>query len=212
MKNVFEAYRKYYENKPNDVKVTAVIVDQPVLFPEYEKEIEEIKNEPVQPEEIKPVDLPVKIDKAPAHISLLHQIMSEETRVREFREMLRCKYYHLEDRKAPQKEFAQNHAAITQCTRELQDLYIKRKHIEIHGSMPDPMKLISDEEQNLIRSLKYDRKRIVDKCGKLNRKIDTYLSTAKGAELRPKWENELEECQLQLLEIDQKIDAINGLA
>jgi GTP-binding protein EngB required for normal cell division len=126
--------------------------------------------------------------------------------------LLRCKYYHLEDRKAPIRDFAANHAAITKCTKELQDLYIKRKHIELHQRLPDVRHMMSDEDQALVRALKYERKTIVDKMGKLTKKIDTYLSKPNGVQLRPKWENELEYAQLKLLELDRKIDGINGLA
>ena len=38
------------------------------------------------------------------------------------------------------------------------------------------------------------------------------FSKANGAQLRPKWENELEYAKLKLLELDRKIDGINGLA
>jgi hypothetical protein len=200
---VLDLYKELDKNKTSDIKIR-VSGEVQELFPEYQKP----KPAP-QPEPI-PQSIPEPDDK-PAHITLLQQVMQEEDRGRAHRESVRVKYYTLEDQNAPRIEFQKNHAAITELTKKLQELYIRRRHIEIHGKAPEKRAIITEEENNALRRLKYDRKCLVDKLGKLKRKANNYLAQSNGPANLPRWENEIDEVELKIYELDQEIDKINGV-
>lgn len=200
---VLDLYKELYKDKKSDIKIR-VSGHVQELFPEYQKP------EPTPiPQPTKPT-IPDPDDK-PAHITLLQQVMQEEDRVRAYRESIRVRYYTLEDQKAPRIEFQKNHAAITELTKKLQELYISRRHIEIHGKAPEKRAIMTEEENNALRRLKYDRKCLVDKRGKLIKKANNYLAQSNGPANLPRWENEIDEVELKIYELDQEIDKINGV-
>lgn len=201
--SVFEAYKELYRNKKSDIKIRVNTGIQE-LFPEYQKP------EPV-PETPKVFEPISNTDEKPAYITLLQQVLQEEDKVRSYRESLRMRYYTLEDQKAHISAFQKNHAEITEQTKRLQSLYIQRRHIEIHGKAPEQRAIMTEEENNALRRLKYDRKCLVDKLGKLKRKASNYLSQANGPANLPRWENEIDESELKIYELDQEINKINGV-
>ena len=156
-----DAYRAKYQGKPTAIKIIVPVATE--LFPEY------VKPKPIPQPAPPPIVAADPLEK-PSHIALLHQVMQEEDQVRQYRESLRMRYYELEDKKAPRIEFQRNHAAITEQSKKLQELYIRRRHIEIHGKAPEKRSILTEDENNALRRLKYDRDRLIDKSGKLKKK------------------------------------------
>jgi SMC interacting uncharacterized protein involved in chromosome segregation len=140
---------------------------------------------------------------------MIRQLMDQESHLRNQREKYRMNYYKLEAMQADKEEFAKNFAIIKNLTDQLAPIYIQRKKIEQTGRIETRHEITQDEE-NQIRRLKYDKKRLIDKKHKLQKKIDTHLSFARGPQNLSQWEADLEACRLEIYDIEEQIKKIEG--
>lgn len=203
MKTVFDRYRKFYK-KPDaheKAQVTSVTIERV-----------DDDHSPVQwsPElELAKPDLSGNDKKEPSADvgKLIRQLLDQESAIRNQREKYRMNYYKLEAQKAHQEEFVQNYRIIQSFTEQLAPIYLKRKRLEATGELEDVKQLTQDEE-NKIRSLKYEKKRLIDKKSKLQSKINNHLAFANGPRNLPKWEGEMEMVNLNIYELDEQIRKI----
>lgn len=195
MNKAFERYQKYYQNKGgnHEIIVTNVTVEQ----------VDDSLYQDQSSARAAPPITPPSSDAA----QMIRQILEQESHLRNQREKYRMNYYKLEAAKADQEEFAHNYAVIKSLTDQLAPLYLQRKRIEQTGEV-EHKKVITQDQENEIRSLKYDKKRMIDKRHKLQKKIAGFAGFAKGEQNRPKWESELELINLSIYEIDEQIKKI----
>src|SRR5690606_4137519 len=202
MKTVFDRYRKFYKKpdaheKAKVVSVTVERVDDD-HSPVY-----------VSPEELANPDLSKTGKKEPpADVAkLIRQLLDQEAAIRNQREKYRMNYYKLEAHQAHREEFVQNYRIIQSFTEQLAPIYLKRKRLEATGELEEVKQLTQDEE-NKIRSLKYEKKRLIDKKSKLQSKINNHLAFANGPRNLPRWEGEMELVNLKIYELDEQIRKI----
>lgn len=196
MSDVFEKYRKYYQNKggQNEIKVTVEEV-RPGDSPLYAMPDEEIYYSPVVP------DPPEDVAK------MIRQLLDQESHLRNQREKYRMNYYKLEAKKAGKEELIKNYRIIQTLTDQMAPVYILRRKLETTGIIEEVKNLTQDEE-NAIRRLKYDKKRLIDRKSKLQAKISGHLAKANGLKNLPQWEADMELVKLNIYELEEEIRKI----
>jgi hypothetical protein len=190
--SVFDRYRELYKTKKSTEKIM-VVVDE-------EHELPDIPLPTASPR--------ITVTEEPDEVrTIIRQLLDQESSIRNQREKYRMNYYKLEREKAPKEEFAKNFAIIKNLTEQLAPIYIQRKRIEQTGRVEHKREITQDEE-NQIRRLKYDKKRLIDKKSKLQKKIDSYMSFAKGPVMVDQWKADMEDVRLSIYDLEQQIEAI----
>ena len=200
MSDIFEKYRRLFETEKEESHVTVTI---------HHEEKRELHTNPVF-DNPPPSNPRTEVnDHIPDVRNMIRQLLEQESHLRNQREKYRMNYYKLEAANAPREEFAKNFAIIRSLTDQLAPIYIQRKKIEQSGRI-ETTKEITQDEENEIRRLKYDKKRMIDKKHKLQKKIDSYASFAKGPQNLPLWESELEGVRLEIFDLEERIKKIQG--
>jgi hypothetical protein len=200
MSDIFEKYKLLYGSESADSDVTIII---------HKEEPRELYFNPVYDNPPPSNPRTTVNDRVPDVRNMIRQLLEQEAHIRNQREKYRMNYYKLEAANAPKEEFAKNFAIIRSLTDQLATPYIQRKKIEQSGRI-ETTKEVTQDEENEIRRLKYDKKRMIDKKHKLQKKIDTYMSFARGPQNLSMWESEIEGVRLEIFDLEERIKRLQG--
>jgi hypothetical protein len=113
------------------------------------------------------------------------------------------------DQGATRSELAQHYEKIVACEPELQELFDKARHVEQYGALPE-LKTDEQEKPVDIYSLKDERRKLIDKRCKLQKKIK--IGEAKNPKKVIEWQLELDQANAHYNHIDEQIKKLEGKA
>lgn len=202
MNDVFEKYRKYYQKKGGqNVSLTITNIETSRL----DESVSPLFSDETQEALFTPTEITEEMQEDAGQ--MIRELMAQEATIRNQREKYRMNFYKLEAQQADREDFIKNYRIIKSLTEQLAPIYIQRRKIETTGRI-EVIKQITQDEENEIRRMKYDKKLLIGQKSKLQSKISNNLSFAKGPQLVSKWEVEKAEVELKIYELDEQIRKI----
>ena len=141
---------------------------------------------------------------------LLAELTAQERDIHRSRNKNSNYYHELEAKKASPREFEANYKKIESYTKDLQDLYQKKQHVEQHGSLPEAPKEESAETIENVFQLKEKRRSLNNIKSKLNNKLKLIAKYPIGSPARQEMLQKHAIIEAEQGYITKKIKQLNG--
>lgn len=174
----------------------------------------EFSYSPEPPEEKAPKKKP---EKTPTHQpvdwtqkeQILKELEQEYRDIKRQRASLSNQYPKLVRENTGPEDLASHYMRIEAYTDQLKEIWTKKKHVELHGELPqDPRDQGIDENAENLPALREKRRRLVDKRCKLKGKIEK--SIRPDSSKVQEWRLALDQADVEYNEIDQTIKRLTA--
>lgn len=183
-------------------KPTIVIIGRSVSGKELVKEVFE-----AIPKEFRDISQKTACDNKS---QLLSELTAQERDIHRSRNKYSNHYHALESQKAPIKQFEANYNKIESYTKDLQDLYLKKQHVEQHGSLPEAKQVETAETIQNVFQLKEKRRSLNNIKSKLNNKLKLVARYPIGSPTRQEMLQKYTVIEAEQEYITRKIKQLNG--
>jgi len=134
--------------------------------------------------------------------ALSAQLLKDERDIHIARNKLSNYYHELEANQAPLDAFRQNYDAVEAYTRQLQELFLKKRHLEQYGRLPDERP--SGDHPDLPR-FKHERTRLHDKKYRLKKNLELTGKYPPGSAKHQDFLYQLDQVETELQVLHRKI-------
>lgn len=108
--------------------------------------------------------------------------------------------------KASREEFIDRYCLVENHTKKLQQLHLRKKHVELHGKDKEA----SHVSQSKINDLRYQRKRLSDNIYKWNKNLEKANITGNTTKIRNA-EEKLQQYELEVIDIEFQLKQLKDV-